>query len=189
MMYEMLVGEQPFRGEQPVQIAYQHANDSVPAPSLKNPAVPRALDELTLWATARDAEQRPRDARAMLDQLFETQHLMRNERSGTGPQQRTTVLPAATTRVIARTETPVARQRERTAAVPVASTQRLVLATARAHRRGAWTFGIVLLAGLLAAGTGWWFGSGPGAPPAQSERAAFVHQSGAASPDAVLRAG
>ncbi|HET6824315.1 MAG TPA: protein kinase, partial [Amnibacterium sp.] len=33
MMYEMLVGEQPFRGEQPVQIAYQHANDSVPAPS------------------------------------------------------------------------------------------------------------------------------------------------------------
>ena len=30
MMYEMLTGEQPFRGEQPMQIAYQHANDAVP---------------------------------------------------------------------------------------------------------------------------------------------------------------
>ncbi|HEY9425221.1 MAG TPA: protein kinase, partial [Microterricola sp.] len=52
MMYEMLTGEQPFVGEAPMQIAYQHANDSVPAPSLKVPGLPRELDELVLWATA-----------------------------------------------------------------------------------------------------------------------------------------
>ena len=63
MMYEMLTGEQPYVGEAPMQIAYQHANDSVPAPSSKNPAVPAELDELVLWATARDPEERPRDAR------------------------------------------------------------------------------------------------------------------------------
>lgn len=165
MMYEMLVGEQPFRGEQPVQIAYQHANDSVPAPTLKNPEVPAALDELTLWATARDPEQRPRDARAMLDQLFETQHLMREERSGPAPQ-RTTVLPTAATRVLTTTDTRVTRTAERVPGRSTGSTHRLERATARAHRRGAWTFGIVLLAGLLAAGTGWWFGSGPGAAAA-----------------------
>ncbi len=91
MMYEMLVGEQPFRGEQPVQIAYQHANDSVPSPSLKNPDVPPALDDLVLWATSRDPEDRPRDARAMLDQLFETEHLIHDEHG----QERTAVLPVA----------------------------------------------------------------------------------------------
>ena len=63
MMYEMLTGEQPFKGEQPMQIAYQHANDTVPTPSTKNPKVPAELDELVLWATARDPEERPRDAR------------------------------------------------------------------------------------------------------------------------------
>ena len=30
MMYEMLAGVQPFVGEAPMQIAYQHANDQVP---------------------------------------------------------------------------------------------------------------------------------------------------------------
>ena len=32
MMYEMLTGEQPYVGEAPMQIAYQHANDTVPTP-------------------------------------------------------------------------------------------------------------------------------------------------------------
>jgi serine/threonine-protein kinase len=54
MMYEMLTGEQPYVGEAPMAIAYQHANDTVPTPSSKNPSVPAELDELVLWATARD---------------------------------------------------------------------------------------------------------------------------------------
>ncbi|MEQ1736945.1 MAG: protein kinase, partial [Rhodoglobus sp.] len=48
MMYEMLTGEQPFRGEQPMQIAYQHANDAVPTPSSVNTRIPAELDELVL---------------------------------------------------------------------------------------------------------------------------------------------
>jgi len=155
MMYEMLTGEQPFKGEQPVQIAYQHANDSVPAPSLRNPEVPAALDDLTLWATARDPEQRPRDARAMLDQLFETQHLIRDGIGGSGPQQRTTVLPAATARL-----TPIEPRAQRAPAVPVAAAARLTDAAARARRRGGWTLVAVLVAGLVAAGAGWWLGVG-----------------------------
>ena len=46
ILYEMLAGEQPYKGEQPMQIAYQHATDSVPRPSVKNPGVPEQLDEL-----------------------------------------------------------------------------------------------------------------------------------------------
>src|ERR1700710_1661323 len=73
MLYEMLTGEQPFKGEQPMQIAYQHANDSVPTPSDKNSRIPVELDELVLWATAREPDERPRDAKAMLDEVMSTQ--------------------------------------------------------------------------------------------------------------------
>ena len=71
MLYEMLVGEQPYKGEQPMQIAYQHATDSVPRPSARNPAIPEQLDELVMWATERNPDDRPTDARVMLDRLRE----------------------------------------------------------------------------------------------------------------------
>lgn len=69
MMYEMLVGEQPYRGEEPVNIAYRHANDNVPPPSEKQPDLPRELDDLVIWSTERDPEDRPADAGAMLAAL------------------------------------------------------------------------------------------------------------------------
>ena len=71
MLYEMLAGEQPYKGEQPMQIAFQHATDSVPRPSVKNPGVPEQLDELVLWATEKSPDDRPVDAREMLDRLRE----------------------------------------------------------------------------------------------------------------------
>jgi serine/threonine-protein kinase len=96
MMYEMLTGEQPFKGEQPMQIAYQHANDAVPAPSKRNPRVPAELDELVSWATARDAEDRPKDARVMLDKLYETHSTLMTTLPAAGSTQRTMVMPTAT---------------------------------------------------------------------------------------------
>jgi beta-lactam-binding protein with PASTA domain/tRNA A-37 threonylcarbamoyl transferase component Bud32 len=164
MMYEMLAGEQPFKGEQPMQIAYQHANDSVPPPSAKNPAVPAELDELVLWATARDPEQRPRDAREMLDQLRDTAASLTSALpSGATAVQRTMVLPTlaaanpdAATQVIGR----VAPTTE--TAVTDDSTTALA-ATARKRRRGGWwLFAIVVVLAAVAGGAGWWFGSGPG---------------------------
>jgi serine/threonine-protein kinase len=98
MLYEMLTGEQPYKGEQPMQIAYQHANDTVPAPSSANPSVPAELDELVLWATARDPEHRPRDARAMLDQLIDVQRVLADP-SG-APLGRTMVLPPASATMV-----------------------------------------------------------------------------------------
>ena len=49
MLFELLTGHQPFKGEQAMQIAYQHAHSEVPAPSTLNPSVPPELDELVLW--------------------------------------------------------------------------------------------------------------------------------------------
>jgi len=167
MTYEMLTGEQPFKGEQPVQIAYQHANDSVPAPSLKNPGVPAPLDDLTLWATSRDPEDRPRDARAMLDQLFETQHLIADgvDQRRRPTTQRTAVLPVAgATRDLATADVAPAAPTRR--AQPTDAVDRLRAASQRARRRGLWTFAAVLVAGAMAAGTGWYYGGGPGSTAA-----------------------
>ena len=66
MIFEMLTGRQPFEGEQAVQIAYQHANDRIPAPSSVKPGVPPLLDEIVLWATARNPKDRPANARELL---------------------------------------------------------------------------------------------------------------------------
>ncbi|MBP1300692.1 MULTISPECIES: Stk1 family PASTA domain-containing Ser/Thr kinase [unclassified Curtobacterium] len=96
MLYEMLTGEQPYKGDQPMQIAYQHANDTVPVPSAAEPGVPPELDDLVAWATARDPADRPRDAREMLD------HMSGNQQRATGqyrtavlrPENATAILPA-----------------------------------------------------------------------------------------------
>ena len=164
MLYEMLAGEQPFKGEQAFQIAHQHANDTVPTPSSKNPRVPAELDELVLWATARDPDQRPRDARSMLDQLQETQRLLSGDAEADTMVQHTMVMPASAmagsddeTQIIS----PV--KPNRAAAIPNDNASTLQKKSDRRRAKGFWLFGLVLLLAGLAGGTGWYFGAGPGA--------------------------
>jgi len=69
MLYEMITGRQPFDGEVPIQVAYQHVNASVGAPSGEVPGLAAEVDELVQWCTARDPEQRPVDGNALLSEL------------------------------------------------------------------------------------------------------------------------
>jgi beta-lactam-binding protein with PASTA domain/tRNA A-37 threonylcarbamoyl transferase component Bud32 len=164
MTYEMLTGEQPFKGEQPMQIAYQHANDTVPTPSSKNPRVPESLDELVLWATAREPDERPRDARAMLEEVASMQ-------SGHGPDtgstatQRTVVFPTSPPTASNTLETQVLAPQTRRRTGPVFADTVGTLRTKAGKRRarGWWLFALVLVVAGLAGGTGWYFGAGPGA--------------------------
>jgi beta-lactam-binding protein with PASTA domain len=66
MLFEMLTGRLPFVGGAPIQVAYQHVNDEVPAPSTLAPEVDPQLDELVGTATARDPDDRPADAGELL---------------------------------------------------------------------------------------------------------------------------
>ncbi|MDZ8276265.1 Stk1 family PASTA domain-containing Ser/Thr kinase [Microbacterium aquimaris] len=162
MLYEMLTGEQPYRGEQPMQIAYQHATDSVPRPSVKNPGVPEQLDELVLWSTEKLPDDRPLDARVMLERLREIERelgvspqvtrtvdtgVVRDETGASG--ELTKVLPAAVTGPAAIVD-------------DVDNTSRLRQASRRRSRKGAWILVLVVLLTAFAGGLGWWFGSGPG---------------------------
>nr|RZI34016.1 Serine/threonine-protein kinase PK-1 [Cryobacterium sp. SO1] len=171
MTYEMLTGEQPYVGEAPMQVAYQHANDTVPMPSLVAPGVPGELDELVLWATARDPEERPRDARVMLDQLLDVEKLVR-PREDTA-MQATMVLPRGVAAASADAETQIlGRGPLTTAAIATDAsardddepdnTARLAGTATKRRRRGYWLFALIVLLAALAGGAGWYFGVGPG---------------------------
>lgn len=70
VLYELLTGRQPFRGESPVAVAYQHVSETPIPPTEVNEDAPGALDPIVLRALAKDPYQRYSDAahfRAALD--------------------------------------------------------------------------------------------------------------------------
>jgi len=75
MLYEMITGRQPFDGEVPIQVAYQHVNSTVGPPSALVPGLAEELDELVQWCTANDPDKRPVDGNAL---LFELRHIRTN---------------------------------------------------------------------------------------------------------------
>ncbi|WDH78885.1 Stk1 family PASTA domain-containing Ser/Thr kinase [Microbacterium esteraromaticum] len=62
VLYELLTGRQPFRGDSPVAVAYQHVSETPEPPSELNEALPRVLDAIVLRALAKDPYQRFPDA-------------------------------------------------------------------------------------------------------------------------------
>ncbi|WP_114856339.1 Stk1 family PASTA domain-containing Ser/Thr kinase [Brachybacterium sp. YJGR34] len=66
VLFEMLTGRQPFLGDQPVHIAFQHVHEDIPAPSTLVSGIPRELDSLVTWSAARPVGQRPGTAADML---------------------------------------------------------------------------------------------------------------------------
>ncbi|MGO2745934.1 Stk1 family PASTA domain-containing Ser/Thr kinase [Microbacterium sp.] len=62
VLYELLTGRQPFRGESPVAVAYQHVSEAPLPPTEVNESAPGALDPIVLRALAKDPYQRYPDA-------------------------------------------------------------------------------------------------------------------------------
>ncbi|MEY4997096.1 MAG: hypothetical protein RLY59_500 [Actinomycetota bacterium] len=166
MMYEMLTGEQPFKGEQPMAVAYQHANDKVPAPSSANPAIPVELDEIVAWATTRSPEGRPENAGVLLDKLLQAEKVIR---TGSSYQdlstQQTMVMPAGIlanaddeTKVFS-TGALAGLNRKVATDDPVGSLKEV---SDSRRVRGFWIFGITIVLAVLGATAGWFFSVGPG---------------------------
>ncbi|SDO76573.1 serine/threonine protein kinase [Microbacterium testaceum StLB037] len=72
VLYELLTGRPPFRGDTPVAVAYQHVSEAPVPPSEIVETVPRALDAIVLRALAKDPFQRPQDAASFREALDET---------------------------------------------------------------------------------------------------------------------
>ncbi|MGR0160939.1 Stk1 family PASTA domain-containing Ser/Thr kinase [Paenarthrobacter nitroguajacolicus] len=90
MLYEMLTGKQPYAGDSPIQVAYQHVNATVGRPSDAAPGLAEDLDELVQWCTAADAENRPIDGTALLTELRHIRTTLTDEqldhRQGSAPR-------------------------------------------------------------------------------------------------------
>lgn len=58
ILYEMLAGRPPFKGESAVSVAYQHVSEAVTPPSEHNPAVSKELDAVVMKSMEKGREER-----------------------------------------------------------------------------------------------------------------------------------
>ena len=70
LLYEMLAGRPPFKGETAVSVAYQHVSEAVTPPSVHNPAITPAMDAVVLRALAKDRNDRFQTAEQFRDNLL-----------------------------------------------------------------------------------------------------------------------
>lgn len=171
MLFELLTGQQPFKGEQAVHVAMQHANSEVPAPSTLNSSVPELLDEIVLWATAKQPQHRPSDASELHRILMRAKVDLKN------PQKSSELTQKLRETSILRLESIEQDSFEQTqvlhGALPSENNQTVALnfdnpeaepdrgLVYHAHR----TIKVLVasaLVVLLGLGAGWWFSSGPG---------------------------
>ena len=69
LLYEMLTGELPYRGEDPIATAMKRLDEEPPHPRATNPNVPEALDALVVRLLARDPADRHASAASLAGDL------------------------------------------------------------------------------------------------------------------------
>ena len=198
MMYEMLTGEQPFTGDQPMQVAYQHAHNDVPRPSILNPNVPPELDDIVLWATQRTPAQRPASASTLLEALISAERALKRPTEATGlTTQQTVVMPAG--HLPGTDATRVLTGSVRQVGTSTDAVSRLHVSAETRKKRGVWLIVATIALAVLGGGLAWFFTAGPGAletipavagmNPAEAkttmEEAGFVVKSGQANSSTV----
>ena len=161
MIFEMLTGKQPYQGEQAVQVAYQHANENIPAPSSVKPTVPELLDEIVLWSTARNPSHRPASAVALLPVIKRaradlsrglTTTLSQIDKTARISLNQDYVAPAGATEVL-----------DVAAIEEFASSSGIATKLEKSNKRSKFWLSVFTVIALFGgAGSGWWFSAGPG---------------------------
>ena len=70
LLYEMLTGRPPFKGETAVSVAYQHVSEAVIPPSEIDPTISRELDQVVLHSLAKNREDRFQTAEEFREHLL-----------------------------------------------------------------------------------------------------------------------
>ncbi|MFI6129071.1 Stk1 family PASTA domain-containing Ser/Thr kinase [Micromonospora sp. NPDC051141] len=179
VLFEMLTGRVPYDGDRPVEVAWQHVDRDVPAPSTLVPALPPVLDALVARATRRDPAARPADAGALLTEVRSAREELGDPHAHTAVLRQlsddTAVLsqPTQVVAAVRPAERPAwARLPEgggaqqphrRRADEPAGPGDRLAALRTRimgSPRGRLAVAAVVVVLGLVAAVGGWWFGVG-----------------------------
>ena len=69
LMYELLTGELPYKGDNAVEIALKHLKEKIPSVREKFPEIPQSVENIIIKATAKNPKNRYADARSMNEDL------------------------------------------------------------------------------------------------------------------------
>ncbi|WP_296180208.1 Stk1 family PASTA domain-containing Ser/Thr kinase [uncultured Mobiluncus sp.] len=69
LLFELLTGQPPFKGDSAVAVAFQHVSQLPPLPSSIAPDIPESLDRVVMKALAKDRDERYPDAAHMRTDL------------------------------------------------------------------------------------------------------------------------
>ncbi|MFT4293841.1 MAG: Stk1 family PASTA domain-containing Ser/Thr kinase [Micropruina sp.] len=171
LLYELLVGRPPFRGDSPVSVVYQHVREHPVPPSQLDSQVTAEMDAIVLKALAKDSGQRYQTASEMRDDI--------NRLLAGQPVQAVAPVPdPAPTSVLAPTRTLDAAPEPVAAAVTSGSAATGPLERADAtipqraieeprRRRNTWVWGLVAFLLVLGLGYGTYLYFNPDARVAQ----------------------
>ena len=96
VMYEMLTGTLPFRGDTAVAVVMQHLNTVPPVPSSIVPEIPKAMDEIVMHAMCANVNQRYSSAMDMfrdMERLRSNPNLVLNYSSHNSDLDETRAIP------------------------------------------------------------------------------------------------
>ena len=177
VLFELLTGRPPFKGDSAVAVAYQHVEQIPPTPSSILSDIPDSLDRVVLKALAKNRDDRYRSAAEMLSDL---QRVARGMDVGAPPADSwaTEVLPTAGL-VGARAAVPAATSTVSAPAARVSSTSTSLpavgsdgdaasKAAAARKRRTAIIMTLVVIALLLIGGSVWALSRSAATPEAVS---------------------
>ena len=74
VLFELLTGQLPFKGESAVSIALKHLQAETPSVRAINPAIPQSLENVVLRATAKKPEDRYASVKEMHEHLVQSLH-------------------------------------------------------------------------------------------------------------------
>lgn len=69
LMYELLTGSVPFKGDTAVEIALKHMKEKIPSVRKQNPTIPQSVENIILKATAKNLKNRYDSVREMYNDL------------------------------------------------------------------------------------------------------------------------
>lgn len=69
LMYELLTGSVPFKGDTAVEIALKHMKEKIPSIRKQNPTIPQSVENIVLKATAKNPKNRYDNVRDMYKDL------------------------------------------------------------------------------------------------------------------------